>query len=498
MLKNNFLQKSIGAGRKTIGGKGEMNKILATLLALVLLFIAIPALAANTYTDGPYTYEIKGNGTATIVGYEGSGDIIIPQMLDGYTVASIGNNAFYREEESTKQISVTVPETVKTIGDFAFWNMNVASINISNNVEFIGKGAFVGCNDCSFRISNNHPKYAVIDGALYDKTKKELIKGKEGIVIPEGILSIGDYACYAIGQYVWNGNKGMFNRSENYSQVSDDFLFPSTVQKIGDYAFAYTSFRLNDHTVLYDSIRDNHHVQVKLNESITEIGDYAFAHTAIYGYGLSSVMASLSEGDRIDLIIPASVKTIGEGCFKDISNGYGRAEASINIPSDSKIREIPSSAFSWKSKSGTSSMVINISAPVEKIGECAFANRRINHLNLEAVEFIGESAFSGANFALITIPETCKTISASAFRGVNLRNLILCEGVETIGANAFSNVAFTTVYLPSSLTDIAFDSFPRNMHYEVENGSYAQRWAEENAFNYSIKGEEQNLDWLNN
>lgn len=40
--------------------------------------------------------------------------------------------------------------------------------------------------------------------------------------------------------------------------------------------------------------------------------------------------------------------------------------------------------------------------------------------------------------------------------------------------------------------------FPRNMHYEVENGSYAQRWAEENAFNYSIKGEEQNLDWLNN
>ena len=58
--------------------------------------------------------------------------------------------------------------------------------------------------------------------------------------------------------------------------------------------------------------------------------------------------------------------------------------------------------------------------------------------------------------------------------------------------------SYSSVYLPNSLTDIAVDAFPLYMQYEVENGSYAQRWAEENAFNYSIKGEEQNLDWLNN
>ena len=76
----------------------------------------------------------------------------------------------------------------------------------------------------------------------------------------------------------------------------------------------------------------------------------------------------------------------------------------------------------------------------------------------------------------------------------------IAEGVERIEEKAFCLKAgsFDSISLPASLDEISIDAFPLYTKFKVESGSYAQRWAEENAFNYSINGEEQNLDWLNN
>ena len=67
-----------------------MKKILALVLACVLLLTALPALADNVRTSGLYTYEIKGNGTITITDFDwkanGDADIYIPNLIDGYTV----------------------------------------------------------------------------------------------------------------------------------------------------------------------------------------------------------------------------------------------------------------------------------------------------------------------------------------------------------------------------------------------------------------------------
>lgn len=70
------------------------------------------------------------------------------------------------------KISVTLPNTIKSIGDFAFYTKNVVSINLPDSLEYIGKGAFVGSNAITYRISANHPTFAVVDGALYDKSQK--------------------------------------------------------------------------------------------------------------------------------------------------------------------------------------------------------------------------------------------------------------------------------------------------------------------------------------
>ena len=204
-----------------------MKKLIATLLtiACVMTLFSIFAFAETAQSSGDFTYEVKGNGTATITGYSGEQtDIILPNMIDGYTITSIGDLAFYSEEFRGESISVTIPDSVVSIGEKAFWNRNVRSINLPDGLESIGYGAFVGCDECQFRVSANHPYFAVVDGSLYNKTQKELLWPAEGATIPEGIVSIGDYAFY--GQ-----------------QGGDDIvIIPSSVQSIGNYAFSEMSY----------------------------------------------------------------------------------------------------------------------------------------------------------------------------------------------------------------------------------------------------------------
>ena len=138
-----------------------MKKALSFLLMVMSLLLTTTAFAANAHTSGLYTYELKGNGTATITKFDwnknGTNDVFVPSMIDGYTVTSIGNEAFrchgtslstsavrmWKSNESS--LTITIPDTIKTIGEKAFWGANLAAINIPNSVEVIGAGAFFDC-----------------------------------------------------------------------------------------------------------------------------------------------------------------------------------------------------------------------------------------------------------------------------------------------------------------------------------------------------------------
>ena len=457
-----------------------MKRCCYLLLTALLLMLASTASAA---TSGNFKYEIKGNGTATITGYSGASDenIIIPQMVDGYTVAAIGDKAFYKDGKNKEiGISVTLPETVQSIGDFAFWNANVTSINLPDGLESIGKGVFVGCDEIVYRVSANHPMFAVIDGALYNKAKKELIQGKEGTSIPEGIRIIGDYACYRISKCgIQQGQMAL----------------PSTIEEIGDYAFSESW----NNELSYDDAQQSQ----SWGEKIRKIGDHAFENTVV---GNSWI-------DEVIFQIPDSVEEIGEACFKNFEV-LARKRGVISIGAESKLGNIPDEAF-YKDKmiSGLGGVTyIRCDAPISSIGEYAFShrnNRIIEKLNLEHIESIGKYAFDAACIQFfVKIPGSCKVISEGAFRNavstivynqVSVNRIELSDGIEKIESQAFQNSAIMQpVYLPESLEDIATDAFDSDCQFIVEKGSYAYRWASENAYNYTINGEEQNLDWLNN
>ena len=158
-----------------------MKRFLSFLLIFALLVMAVPpaTFAEEERQSGLYTYRVRGNGTLTITKfdwYQNKGDIYIPNMIDGYTVTEIGAEAFSRGDEDLlclnstdpfslhfglipQPVTLTLPDTITTIGNLAFFNTPIKSIIIPESVEQIGAGAFAGCvNIERFSVSASNSK----------------------------------------------------------------------------------------------------------------------------------------------------------------------------------------------------------------------------------------------------------------------------------------------------------------------------------------------------
>ena len=136
----------------------------------------------------------------------GCANSIIPK--DG-SVTSIGNYAF----DDCSISSIDIPKCVTSIGDYAFYDCkNLFHIDMSENVTSIGNHAFWGC------------------------------RSLESIDIPNSTTSIGDYAfshCDSLKSIIWpsgvaNIGKNMFAACQSLS----DITIPNGVEYIGDRAFA--------------------------------------------------------------------------------------------------------------------------------------------------------------------------------------------------------------------------------------------------------------------
>lgn len=98
----------------------------------------------NSASSKDYSFTISGN-TATITGYTGvGGDITIPNNINGCAVTNIGIFAF---DFYSNLDSVTIPDSVTYIGEFAFESSSITSVNIPASVTCIDTFAFDYCDN---------------------------------------------------------------------------------------------------------------------------------------------------------------------------------------------------------------------------------------------------------------------------------------------------------------------------------------------------------------
>ena len=347
------------------------SRALVVWVIVMLLFgMAIGAQAESAedtiFSSGDWRYRVRSDGSLEIVEWNGDkSELVIPATIDGKKVAAIGDGAFYAPYYDHYGLtSVTIPDSVTSIGDIAFYGCeNLTSITIPNSITSIGDIAFEACpslisitipnsvtsiginpfNYCKklkINISPDHPTLELIDNALFYKPEKRLVaylssSVAETYTILQGILSIGDYAFCDCGRLT-------------------DVTIPDSVTSIGDSAF-YDCKGLTSVTIpnSVTSIRDEAFyccsslTNITIPDSVTSIGNEAF-------YYCSSLTG---------VTIPDSVTSIGGSAFY-----WCNSLTSITIP------DSVTSIGSWAFAACDSLTSITIPNSVIGIGDNAFPN----------------------------------------------------------------------------------------------------------------------------
>ena len=343
---------------------------------------------------------------------------------------------------------------VKNIKSGAFNGCEITSITIGKNLSEIGPSAFFNCDDLNeIKLSDENDEYVYVDGCLIRRSDNTLVLGLASAVIPETVVSIGDYA---------------FAYRKNLSEIA----IPSSVTAIGSYAFANCE---NLKTIeVSESVKSIQSCVFKSCVSLTKatwrtlvsVPDSVFEScSALTDVKLSSVTKI---GERAfsgciglkEIILPQSLTEIGEYAFNKT------ALASITLPQS--IDKVGNGWFLGCKYLET----VNFDGKIKEIGESAFSGC----ISLKSFEIpssvvsIGNSAFLDCtSLKNIEIPSSVVSIGNFAFNGCSaLSEVLFNEGLKTIGEEAFGKCkSLSSVQWPLSLKEIGRCAFANTSFPEI-------------------------------
>lgn len=299
-----------------------------------------------------------------------SGEVVIPDGIE-----EIGDYAFYQYDITTVQ----TPASLKRIDKCAFAESYILSqISVNEGLEYIGDMAFQNCESLSDFTFPSTLKTIGLQGFLGTGLSKAILN--------EGLESISTYA---------------FLRCLNIEEV----YLPSTLTYVDEGIFSECASLVKavvaeglTSTYAYTFESDVALKEVSLPSTLVEIGPYSF-----YGSGI----------EEID--IPEGVKKI---CRAGL---YQTELKSVKLPDS--VEELEEFALAWNDylTDFTSGVGLKVIGPV-----ALHSDANLQRINLnEGLEEIGEEAFSNAeSLESFTIPSTVTQLGIGVFRSAPLQTLI--------------------------------------------------------------------------
>ena len=442
---------------------------------------------AITGTYGVLRYTVNDDGTScsiTDCDTSAKGELEIPEEIDGYKVTTIGNSAF---ENCGSLTSITIPESVTSIEDFAFSCTSLTSITIPESVTSIGDGAFEYTSLTSITIPESVTTIGdsvfkscdslasiTIPGSVttIGNSAFESCSSLTSITIPKGVTNMGDrifYCCSSLMSItIAEGVKSIKSKAFFGCSSLTSITIPEGVGSIGEGAFfnctSLTSITIPESvSSIYEAAFRNCKslTSIAIPKGVSRITESAFMECS----SLTSIIIPESvtwiEGHAFEdcslltnITIPAGVRGIGASAFRNCSS----LTTHIVIPTG--VKAISDHAFS-----GCSSLTsITIPEGVTRIADYAFYScKSLTSITIpESVTSIGEDALRGcSSLTSITIPEGITIIEEGVFEDCNsLTRITIPEGVTVINNYAFENCnSLTSVTIPKSVTwidDAAF------------------------------------------
>jgi hypothetical protein len=306
--------------------KNKMLTIIALITAVLFVFNGVNIVSAATPTEERHFTYLVNAGEATITNYTGNSegiyDVVIPNVLGGFPVTTIGSYSM----EFKNLTSVIIPDSVVKINYGAFGFNDLTTIIIPNSVTFMDGAAFSENLLTSVIISSNITEIGV-DVFSYNQLTN--------VIIPEGVTSIGTLAF-------------------NSNQLTN-IIIPESVTSIGDYAFydnqlTSVKFLSSSITLGADIFSLNQAVPANLiieGYSASTIEDYAllngftFTVTELGGNGEGVIKTSVLPGEMVISSYPTSLS------FENYEIGLNEPALKLQSPFELSIDDFTGTRSGW-------------------------------------------------------------------------------------------------------------------------------------------------------
>lgn len=454
----------------------------------IIALCVIPMLYAyDIEYDGIY-YNITSSNTVEVTkcwcGELYEGDIIIPSSVCGYKVTSIEGMAFARCEEVT---SIVIPNSIISIGDWAFKETGLTSVIIPNSVVYIGKNPFVHCQKLTtIVVKNGNTNYDSRDNcnAIIETSTNTIVASSTKSSIPNSVTRIGygafagrNFTSFSIPNNIKEIEGGAFVQCAKLISIT----IPNSITKIGEEAFEecydLTSITLSEKLACIPEktfLGCRNLTSISIPNSVTTIGSLAFQgcqklKSVKLPNGLKVIESEAFQGciSISSITLPNSLEEIGYGAFADC-----KRLTSITIPKG--IKKMESNVFSGCI--GITSVVWN----VENYNNIGFNGwsfspfseiaKQITSFKFgENVQKIPASICEWMNKLVdITIPNSVTSIEKYAFKGCeNLEEITLGTHVVRIGELAFTDYwTIDVISHAAVLPTIYENSFSGKENYE--------------------------------